>query len=88
MSYEIPSDVERLIQRHMALGGYTSPEDVLRDALDALDQFAHTASEQDAEFQATVEAVREGLADAEAGKMRPLRDLLDEARRAPNSENA
>ncbi|MBX9792366.1 MAG: hypothetical protein K2Y37_25985 [Pirellulales bacterium] len=88
MSFEIPSDVERHIQRHMALGGYASPEDVLRDALEVLDQFTHTAAEQDAEFQATVEAVREGLADFEAGRMRPLRVLIDEARHAENSENA
>jgi 3-deoxy-manno-octulosonate cytidylyltransferase (CMP-KDO synthetase) len=34
----------------------------------------------DEEYRQTVAAVREGLADAEAGRMRPLRDVIDEAR--------
>ena len=33
------------------------------------------------EREETIAAVQEGLADAEAGRMRPLRELLDEARR-------
>jgi hypothetical protein len=32
------------------------------------------------EYDATLAAVREGLADAEAGRMTPLRKLLDEVR--------
>ncbi len=44
--------------------------------------------EIDAEFWDTVEAVREGLADFEAGRMRPLQDLIDENRRRRNPENA
>jgi Arc/MetJ-type ribon-helix-helix transcriptional regulator len=87
MSYEVPADVEKLIEHHMALGGYASPEDVLRDALDALGQFAHSATERDAEYRETVAAVREGLADAEAGRMRLLRDFIADTRRAPNSES-
>jgi hypothetical protein len=31
------------------------------------------------EYQETLAAVREGMADAEAGRMRSLRELLDEA---------
>lgn len=33
------------------------------------------------EYEATLAALREGLADAEASRMRPLRELLDEAGR-------
>ncbi|HEY1786012.1 MAG TPA: hypothetical protein VGG30_10705 [Pirellulales bacterium] len=33
----------------------------------------------DDEFRQTVAAVREGAGDAEAGQMRPLRDVIDEA---------
>ncbi len=31
------------------------------------------------EYDETLAVVREGMADAEAGRMRPLRELLDEA---------
>lgn len=86
MPFEVPADVEKLIDQHMALGGYTSREEVLRDALDALSQFSHDAPDLDREFEETVAAVREGLADFEAGRMRPLQDLIDENRRRQSRE--
>ncbi|MGD9646042.1 MAG: type II toxin-antitoxin system ParD family antitoxin [Pirellulales bacterium] len=80
MSFEVPADIVKLIEHHMALGGYSSPDEVLRDALEALSQFGHDASDRDREYDETVTAVREGLADVEAGRMRPLRDLIEENR--------
>ena len=38
MAYQFPADVEQLIKQRMALGVYTSEDEVLRDALGALEQ--------------------------------------------------
>ncbi|MBI3838713.1 MAG: type II toxin-antitoxin system ParD family antitoxin [Planctomycetia bacterium] len=38
MAYRVPADVEQLIKERMALGAYSSEDDVLRDALGALEQ--------------------------------------------------
>jgi Arc/MetJ-type ribon-helix-helix transcriptional regulator len=38
MTYQFPSDVEQLIKQRMALGIYASEDEVLRDALGALEQ--------------------------------------------------
>jgi Arc/MetJ-type ribon-helix-helix transcriptional regulator len=70
----------------MASGGYNSEDEVLRDALQALGEFVHSRENFDEEFRQTVAAVREGAVDAEAGRMRPLRELLEEARRRVNGE--
>jgi len=43
----------------------------------SLDQLLATWREQ-REYKQTVAAVQEGVRDAEAGRMRPLRELLDE----------
>jgi Arc/MetJ-type ribon-helix-helix transcriptional regulator len=80
MSYRFPPDVARLVQDHLASGDYASEDEVLRDALQALGQFAHSSREVDEEYHQTVAAVREGAADAQAGRMKPLRDLIDEDR--------
>lgn len=37
MAYRVPADVEQLIKQRMALGAYSSEDDVLRDALEALE---------------------------------------------------
>lgn len=80
MAYQFPPDVEKLVKEQMAIRGYTSEDDVLRDALDALGRFAHSRVEAEEEYRQAVTAVREGVADMEAGRMRALRTVLDEAR--------
>lgn len=37
------------------------------------------------EYDETVAAVREGVADMDAGRMRPVRELLDELNRGPGT---
>ncbi len=86
MAYHFPPDVEKLVQERMAAGGYNSEDEVLRDALDALGQFVHSREEAEEEYRQTVAAVREGAADMEAGRMRPLRTILQEARDKPTRE--
>lgn len=80
MAYQFPPDVEKLVREQMAAKGYACEDDVLRDALDALGQFAHSREEAEEEYRQAVAAVKEGVADMEAGRMRPLRAILDKAR--------
>jgi Arc/MetJ-type ribon-helix-helix transcriptional regulator len=86
MTYQFPPDVQKLLREHMATGGYASEDEVLRDALHALGEFVHSPEEVDEEYHQTVAAVREGVVDAQAGRMRPLREFLDEARGKRSSE--
>ncbi len=75
MAYQFPPDVEKLIRDYMASGSYISEDEVLRVALQTLGEFVHSKEEVDEEYRQTVAAVREGLVDAEAGKLRPLREI-------------
>lgn len=70
MSYRVPPDVERLVSEQMRQGSYESEDDVLRDALHAL-----------AEKNEDLAAIRAGIEDMEAGRMKPLRDVDAEIRR-------
>jgi len=38
MTYRFPPDVAKLIEHHLASGAYASEDEVLRDAMGALDQ--------------------------------------------------
>ena len=87
MAYQFPPDVAKLVRDHMATGGYASVDEVLREALQAFGAFVHCPEEVDAEYRQAVAAVQEGVADAEAGRMRPLRDIIVEARGNPAVEN-
>jgi len=70
MSYPFPPELERLVRRRLATGEYASEDDVLLDAMLALEK-----------RDATVAAIREGIADMDAGRMRPLDDVGAEIRR-------
>jgi hypothetical protein len=71
MSTDSINDVEafyRYLGEQLHLGAPSqSPEELL-------DDWRHRR-----EYDETLAAVRAGMADAEAGRMRPLRELLDEA---------
>lgn len=41
MAYRFPPDVEQLVKDRMASGDYASEDDVLRDAMEALEQLEH-----------------------------------------------
>jgi Arc/MetJ-type ribon-helix-helix transcriptional regulator len=86
MSYAFPPDVARLVQEQMATGSYSSEDDVLRVALTVLGQCAPIEDEDAKEFRETVAAVQESIADMEAGRMRPIEELIEEARHRPNDE--
>ena len=69
MSYFVSPEIERRIHEQMALGQYSSPEDLLLDALAAL-----------AERRDDIAAIQAGIDDMEAGRMRPLEEVDAEIR--------
>ncbi|MBI1899864.1 MAG: type II toxin-antitoxin system ParD family antitoxin [Planctomycetia bacterium] len=69
MNYPLPADLEQLVQDEMAWGGYASEEDVLRRALVAL-----------RERREDLAAIQEGIDDLEAGRVRPIEEVVDEIR--------
>ncbi len=70
MEYPFPPDVQQLIREAVAIGAYATEDDVLRDALHALIR----GNKELAEIQA-------GVAELDAGRFRPLRDVDAEIRR-------
>ena len=64
MSFTLPPDLQSILQKHLTLGGYASEEDVLRDALHALDH-----------QRAVLQDIEVGLADLEAGRGQPLEEV-------------
>ncbi len=68
MTYQFPADVEQLIKQRMALGVYASEDEVLRDALGALEQREQERiARWDERNRLAVEQSRQGLS-------RPLDD--------------
>lgn len=64
MTYDLSPQIDQRIQAQLALGGYQSPEELLSDALDALEQ-------QNANWQ----SIHRGMEDEQAGRMKPLSEL-------------
>ncbi len=73
VSEAIPTDVAEAIQSLLASGKYATAADVLRNALAALHQ-----------RDADVAAIAAGLADMEAGRIRPFDELDAEFRTQHN----
>ena len=68
MTYQFPADVELLIKQRMALGIYASEDELLRDALGALEQREQERlARWDERNRLAVEQSRQGLS-------RPLDD--------------
>lgn len=61
--------VERLLHHQLSRGGYTSENEVLEEALRTL------AEKQ--EREETIAAIREGVADAEAGRVSTVDEVFD-----------
>jgi len=71
MPYQFPPDVDQLVRERMASGQYSSEDTLLKEALLAL-----------AEQEEDLAAVREALADLEAGDVGvPLDEAFDTVRR-------
>lgn len=71
MVYQLPPDLLRQLRERLATGQYTSEDDVLREALRALER-------QDED----IAAVKEAIADMETGdRGKPFDEFVDEFRR-------
>lgn len=68
MPLNLPPDVAAWIQHFIDFEGYTSQDEVLRDALTAL------------EYEVNMAAIQAGLGDEEAGRIRPWAEVKDELR--------
>ncbi|MEO0531528.1 MAG: hypothetical protein AAF266_13280 [Planctomycetota bacterium] len=66
---ELPPDISAQIDGFLSVG-YTSPEEVLREALVALGQ-----------RDADIAAIQQGIADETAGRVRPAAVAMSELRR-------
>lgn len=75
MQVVLSPKVTELLNEQVQSGQYESPMAVLEEALRALKE------RDDREYWETVEGIRRGLADAEAGRVQPLTEAFQEIRR-------
>ncbi len=73
MPYQLSADIERIVEDRIATGAYSSPEEVLRAALEALQQ-------SDAELAKIQEAVDEWQAGDEGLPLNEAFQLIQEGR--------
>jgi predicted transcriptional regulator len=69
MTYQVPPEIDQRIQSHLALGIYSTPAQVLSDALDALEQ-----------RNEDIASIQRGIDDGRAGRVKPLADFAREMR--------
>ena len=81
MRYEFPADVQQRVLEQMSTGNYSSEDELLRDALRALEEERQAIIEED---PIVIEGIRRGLADMEAGRCRPLAEFDAEFRAKHN----
>ncbi|HEY2841040.1 MAG TPA: hypothetical protein VGJ26_17935 [Pirellulales bacterium] len=71
MDYQFPPDVDRMLRDRMAAGGYSSEDEVLRDALGAL-----------ADRIDDLAALQAGIDDWRAGRVKSLAEVDAEVRKS------
>jgi predicted transcriptional regulator len=69
MTYQLPPDIDQRIQTQIALGIYQTPDQVLNEALDALDQRNEDLA-----------SIQRGIEDEKAGRLTSLREFDQEMR--------
>jgi Arc/MetJ-type ribon-helix-helix transcriptional regulator len=81
MAYAFPPDVAQLVNDRMALGGYSSEDDVLRDALRALEEISYFRPESNASRMTSAEElrheVRRGIEQLDRGEGRDADEVFD-----------
>jgi putative addiction module CopG family antidote len=70
MAYQFPPDIQQLVDFQMASGRYHSQDELLRDALQTLK-----------DNEEAIAAIKEGIEDEMAGRVRPLAEVDAEIRR-------
>jgi Arc/MetJ-type ribon-helix-helix transcriptional regulator len=84
MSYQFPPDVEKAVQKWLRSGEYSSEDDILRDALKALDERQGALFEED---PVVTEGIQRGLADMVAGRSQSVEDFDQKFRAKHNIPN-
>jgi putative addiction module CopG family antidote len=75
MNTPLPADLEQFVQAKVQSGRFTSPEEVIAEAV-------RKFREQDeAEEVRVLNGIKAGLEDMRAGRGRPAEDVLEEIRR-------
>ena len=69
MQINLTGDTEKSIERRLAAGQFNSPEEVIRAAVDQLDQ-----------YEASVADIQESLEDEQAGRVQSIQDVAREMR--------
>ena len=70
MAYEIPADLKSFVDEQIQLGCFSSEQQLVADAVRLLE----------AERDETLAGIRQGLADAAAGRMQPLAEAFSDLR--------
>ncbi len=78
MNIQLPPDVQSSLTAFLVDGRYESEADVLRNALVAL---RHRDEEIRRLEQDSLAAIKEGITDMEAGRVRPFDEVNEEIRR-------
>jgi antitoxin ParD1/3/4 len=74
---DLTPDIESAIRKRVDSGAYKSDVEVIRAGLVALDRHEEDVKRRLAAFDASIER---GLADADAGRVRPADEVFDELR--------
>ncbi|MBX9787687.1 MAG: hypothetical protein K2Y37_02125 [Pirellulales bacterium] len=72
MTYPFPPDVQQLVREQMALGSFSSEDELLRAALHALEEQRQAIVYDDPE---TLAGIRRGLEEMKAGLGRPFEEF-------------
>jgi antitoxin ParD1/3/4 len=81
MSLRLPERWESFVKSQVESGRFTSGEEVMGEALKLLEARIRRESE-------TLEAIRRGLEDVDAGRVRPLDEVMADLRREFGSPEA
>lgn len=81
MSYQFPADIETLVRQQMAAGNYRSEDDLLREALHALESQRQMVVYEDPEV---IAGVQRGLDEMRRGFGRPFEEYDAELRARHN----
>jgi Arc/MetJ-type ribon-helix-helix transcriptional regulator len=73
MSYAFPPELDRLVREELATGEYASEDDLLLEAMNVLRDRGEA-----------IVGIKEGLADLDSGRTRPLGVVDDELRKKHN----
>jgi Arc/MetJ-type ribon-helix-helix transcriptional regulator len=74
MTIEIPADLQPFVRQQLELGCFSNEQQLVTEALQLLK----------AEREQSIEGVKQGLADAAAGRTQPLADAFADLRREFN----